>query len=112
MGFFPFERGLNGEVIQKEYYKDENGKSKIFKRIPSCEKSDLCYSNETFYLPSGEPFKMCALESVYLIKKFTENTPGREKDAIDVAMMEASGLLNKETLQALKKRRKFYKNCN
>ena len=103
LGFFPFERGLNGEVIQKEYYKDENGKPKVFKRVPSIEKSNLSYPNETYYLPSGEPFKMCSLESIYSIKKFTETIPGREKDAIDVAMMESSGLLNKEVIQALKK---------
>ena len=54
--FFPFECGLNGEIIQNEYYKDENGKSKVFKRIPSCEKSNLCYPSETFYLLSGEPY--------------------------------------------------------
>lgn len=77
LGFFCFVRGLNGEVISKEYYTEElpNGEkvTKVFKRIPDLERSQLCYPDQIQHLDSGEPFKMTSMESVYLIKRYTQH---------------------------------------
>lgn len=106
LGFFCFERGLNNEVITKEYFVQETkeGKkiTKVFKRVPSVLRSHLCYPDDIHYLPSGEPFKMTSIESIYMIKQFTQNKLGREKDAIDICLMENSGKLDKTKLDMLK----------
>ena len=102
IGFFCFERGPNNEVIHKDYFKDENGNLKVYKHMQTKEQSELSY-DDNLHQYGNTQFKMASLESVYRLKKYTMNNPGREKDKTDVDMIERSGRLNQEKLAALDK---------
>ena len=99
LGFFCFERGKDGEVIHKDYFKDENGELKVYKHMITPEESKLDF-DDTLHTYGGTQFKMGSLESTYSIKKSTMNNPGREKDATDVRMIEKSGKLNLDKIKA------------
>lgn len=96
IGFFPFIRGKEGEIVSRNYYQtNENGETvtMICERPSSLEQTQLSY-NETPVEYNGTSFKMSSLESVYNIKNHTKNDPGREKDAYDVTMLENSGMID------------------
>ena len=93
LGFFCFERGIENEVIHKEYFKDDNGNLMVYKHMITPEQSKLNY-DDRLHTYGNAKFKMASLESTYAIKKFTMNNPGREKDKTDVEMIERSGKLD------------------
>lgn len=106
LGFFCFRRGEKGEVIHRDYFQQENlqghMENKVYERVISLERSMLSYDEDLKYLQGTNiSFKMGSLESVYSIKNFTKHERGREKDAIDVSMIERSGKLNIERLNSL-----------
>ena len=101
LGFFCFERGKNGEVIHKEYFKDNDDNLMVYKHMLTPEQSKLNY-DDNFYNYKGVKFKMASLESIYNIKKFSMNNPGREKDRMDVNVIEKSGKLNVNKLNKIK----------
>ena len=101
LGFFCFERGKDGEVIHKDYFKDDNGELKVYKHMITPQQSKLNY-DDTLHTYGDVQFKMAALESTYSIKKSTMNNPEREKDATDVRMIEKSGKLNLDKLKVMR----------
>lgn len=96
LGFFCFERGKEGEVIHKDYFKDEEGNTFVYKHNISREESDIAYDDKVHEYEDFR-FKMASLESIYRIKKYTQ----REKDIIDANMIEKSGMLDQSKMAQL-----------
>lgn len=103
IGFFPFVRGKQGEIISRGYFQtNENGEriTMICERPSTLEQTELIY-NETPIQYNGTSFRMSSLESVYNIKNHTKNDLGREKDGLDVTMLEKSGMIDYEKAKML-----------
>lgn len=103
IGFFPFVRGKQGEIISRGYFQtNENGEriTMICERPSTLEQTELSY-NETPIQYNGTSFRMSSLESVYNIKNHTKNDLGREKDGLDVTMLEKSGMIDYEKAKML-----------
>lgn len=96
LGFFCFERGKEGEVIHKDYFKDEEGNTFVYKHNISKEESNIAYDDKVHEYEDFR-FKMASLESIYRIKKYTQ----REKDIIDTSMIEKSGMLDQSKMAQL-----------
>lgn len=96
LGFFCFERGKEGEVVHKDYFKDEEGNTFVYKHNISKEESDIAYDDKVHEYEDFR-FKMASLESIYRIKKYTQ----REKDIIDTNMIGKSGMLDQSKMAQL-----------
>jgi len=108
IGIFCFRRKDDQTVIHREYLKvpnkDNQLELKIFERQITKEKSLLSYDDNWHYLLDGKTkYKVGTVESIYQIKVAGEIEPNREKDALDVAIIKKSGLLDNKKYQKLLK---------
>lgn len=106
IGIFCFRRKEDGTVIHREYLKvpnkDNKLELKVFERQITKTKSDLSYDDSWHYLSDGTTkYKVGTIESIYQIKVAGEIEPNREKDAIDVAVMNCSNLVDHKKYQQL-----------
>lgn len=101
IGFFCFERNSEGAVIDKDYFVAPNNERMVYRHLISKKQSDLYY-DDRLHQSDGISFKMASLESIYSSKRYLMGIYGREKDKVDVEMIEQSGMLDLEKLNQIK----------
>ena len=104
LGFFLFKR-QEDKVEVREYHAklDEKGNKipLIHKRIKSKEQFDAEYG-DNYVECYGTKFKCSTPESVYGIKRYTQDQPGRHKDKVDADTWERWKLINKDKIKEMK----------
>ena len=109
LGFFPFVRGKEGEMIYRHYFQTNESDEEvtmIWEWPLTLEETQLRY-DETPVQYKGTSFRMGSLEHVYSIKSYTQNWPDKEKDQYDIAMLEKSGMLDYDKVKRIQELHKL-----
>ena len=95
IGVFCFERLVDGTVILKGYYHDEDGNACCREEILSSELAKEVLNNEVIEY-HGHPLSITSPEWIYTLKSYTKT----DKDKVDLSFMEDK--INQDKLKKLR----------